>query len=166
MIKTNRLILKSIEDIDQEAMIDLFTNDQIKQTYMLPDFESKENAVKLFQRMQAITKKEDTVDCGIYLQDTLIGFLNTVLIEDKKIELGYVIDPEFQNKGFATETLRATIQKAFGLGYEKVITGAFEDNAASRRVMEKCGMSLIEENEDIEYRGNVHHCVYYAIENR
>lgn len=163
MLKTQRLTLKPIEDLEQESMIDLLTNDQIKQTYMLPDFKSKEDAIKLFKRIQEIMQKKDTIDCGIYLEDTLIGFLNTVLIENKKIELGYVIHPKFHNQGYATEALQAVISQLFQMGYSTVVTGAFEDNIASRRVMEKCGMLLTEEEEEITYRGKKHRCVYYLI---
>lgn len=163
MLKTKRLVLRAIEDADQEKMIDLLTNDQIKQTYMIPDFKTNKEAVRLFERMQAVTQKEDTIDCGIYLNAELIGFLNTVLVEDEKIELGYVIHPKFQNKGYATETLQAVIRNLFQMGYKQVITGAFEENIASRRVMEKCRMILTESEEKIEYRGKVHRCVYYLI---
>ena len=47
-------------------------------------------------------------------------------------------------------------------GFRKVIAGAFEENRASLRVMEKCGMTLQPETEDIDYRGKIHRCVYYA----
>lgn len=47
------------------------------------------------------------------------------------------------------------------MGYTEVVAGAFSENIASRRVMEKCGMTLTEQEEDIEYRGKTHHCVYY-----
>ena len=163
MIKTNRLILKPLDDSDQDSMIDMFTNEQIKQTYMLPDFPSKENAAKLFKRMQVITQNANTIDCGIYQQNTLIGFMNTVVIEDKKIEIGYVIHPQFQNQGYATVAFQAIIKNAFDIGYNVVVSGAFEENTASRRVMEKCGMRLSAEEEDIKYRGKTHHCVYYSI---
>lgn len=163
MIHTKRLTLKPFEDSDQAAMIRIFTDSEIKQTYMLPDFESEEQAIKLFKRIQTATQKEDSIDCGIYLNGIVIGFANTVEVKDKKIELGYVISPEYQNQGYATETLGALIQRLFEMGYEEVVTGAFEENIASRRVMEKCGMTLIDLEEDIEYRGKMHHCVYYSI---
>ncbi len=44
-----------------------------------------------------------------------------------------------------------------------VKTGAFTENIASIRVMEKCGMRRFDETEEIEYRGKNHTCVYYEI---
>ena len=32
--------------------------------------------------------------------------------------------------------------------------------------MEKCGMKPIEFEEDLEYKGRMHHCLYLAIEKR
>lgn len=166
MIKTDRLILKPYEDADQSSLIALYKNDRIKQTYMLPDFTSEEQAVQLFKRMQELTKREDRIDCGIYLGEQVIGFANTVQIEGKQIEIGYVIAPEFQNQGYATEMLQRLIQELFAMGYDEVLTGAFEENLASRRVMEKSGMTLIEMTEELEYRGKTHHCVYYSKKRR
>jgi RimJ/RimL family protein N-acetyltransferase len=45
-----------------------------------------------------------------------------------------------------------------------VTAGAFEDNLASLRVMEKCGMQPMEHTDTIEYRGCEHLCLYRAID--
>ena len=50
------------------------------------------------------------------------------------------------------------------MGYSRVIAGHFEENPASRRVMEKCGMGPMDREENIEYRGVPHRCLYRAIE--
>jgi RimJ/RimL family protein N-acetyltransferase len=45
--------------------------------------------------------------------------------------------------GYATEGARALIRKGFtDLGAQRVVAMAFRDNLASRRVMEKSGMTL------------------------
>jgi len=76
-----------------------------------------------------------------------------------------VIHPDYQNRGFATEALTASIQELFRLGYSRVRAGYFAENPASGRVMEKSGMHPISKMDTIEYRGNVHRCLYYEIEN-
>ena len=58
--------------------------------------------------------------------------------------------------------MTALIQKMFEIGYEEVLTGAFEENISSQRVMQKSGMTLLNLREEIEYRGKVHQCVYYS----
>ena len=47
------------------------------------------------------------------------------------------------------------------MGFRKVKAGYFEENVASRRVMEKCGMKQLSYTDEIEYRGIVHKCFYY-----
>ena len=49
------------------------------------------------------------------------------------------------------------------MGFEHVKAGFFEENMASCRVMEKCGMTKLDVEDDIEYRGVMHHCLYYGI---
>ena len=162
MIYTKRLILKPMEDHDQADMLKILTDNQIKKTYMLPDYDSEEQVINLFKRIQAYTEKEDRIDCGVYLEDKIIGFANTVEIKEKTIEIGYVIYPTYWNQGYATEMLTALIRKMFEMGYEEVLTGAFEGNIASQRVMQKSGMTLLDMQDEIEYRGKVHKCVYYS----
>lgn len=164
MLTTPRLVLKSFEDTDVEKMVEILTDPKIKETFMIPDFETKENAIRMFERMKEQSCSEEHYVCGIYLQGELIGFVNDVELKENQIELGYVIHPKFQNHGYATEMLDAVIQELFRKGFKEVVTGAFETNGASRKVMEKCGMRLIDKVEDIEYRGKVHHCVYYLIQ--
>ena len=50
-ITTRRLTLGPLSEGDRERVIDLFTNDMVKQTYILPDFETREEAIPLFQRV-------------------------------------------------------------------------------------------------------------------
>jgi RimJ/RimL family protein N-acetyltransferase len=58
-------------------------------------------------------------------------------------ELGYRLRREAWGTGYATEGARALIRRGFtDLGAERVVASAFRDNLASRRVMEKCGMTL------------------------
>ena len=83
-------------------------------------------------------------------------------VNDKSIELGYLIHPDFHGKGYMTEVLTALIPDLFSLGYEEVVCGAFQENPASLRVMEKSGMTRMEKIDEIEYRGKIHRCIYYS----
>ena len=89
--------------------------------------------------------------------------MNDCEIKDDAIEIGYVITPAHQGKGFATEAVEACIEELFRMGFAHIRAGFFECNVASCRVMEKCGMHRIELEEDIEYKGVLHHCFYYEI---
>lgn len=163
-LQTERLILKAFEECDRQRMIDIFFNEDIKKTYMIPDFEDRKQAGALFEKLMAFSRSDDHFQYGIYLEDTLIGFVNDCEIKDSTIEIGYVIAPEHQGKGFATESVRACIDELFRMGFAHVVAGFFRENIASCRVMQKCGMKKIDFEEDIEYKGKSHHCLYYRID--
>src|SRR5690606_12118292 len=56
-------------------------------------------------------------------------------------ELGWVLDPEFTGRGYATEAVRAVIDVCFGpLGLRRVHAGCFAANEPSWRLMERLGM--------------------------
>ena len=164
--ETERLEVKSLSAQDREAVIDLLTDDQVKKFYMLPVFSSREEAVPLFERLWQLSVGEDRLVAGIFLDGVFIGILNEVEIKDKRIELGYALLPKFHNRGYCTEALTGAIQYLFCRGFEEVVAGAFEGNEASFRVMVKSDMEKQEYQDEIEYRGKVHRCVYYAIRKR
>ncbi|MBR2385358.1 MAG: GNAT family N-acetyltransferase [Clostridia bacterium] len=160
-IATKRLVLREIVESHFDNLIDIFMSEEVKKTFMLPDFSVKEEALKLARRFRDLSSDYNRFVYGICLDNRLIGFVNDVFIGKNEVELGYVIHPSFKNKGFATETLSACIDLIFQSGFKTVKAGAFEENFASQRVMQKCGMTLTGEEEQIEYRGEIHRCVYY-----
>lgn len=162
MLTTKRLVLRPYHDSDEDRMVELLTNALIKETFMIPDFASREEAAAMFKKLQQYSCSDEHYELGIYLQDELIGFVCDVDIETESIEVGYVIHPDFHNQGFATEALSAVIADLVQRGYRTVLAGAFETNLASRRVLEKCGMQRVAKEEDIFYHNRMQHCVFYT----
>ena len=162
-VLTKRLTLRPIEETDFDNLIDIFFSEEVKKTFMLPDFSSREDALKLANRFRDLSRDNTRFVYGICLDNRLIGFVNDVFIGENLVELGYVISPSFKNNGYATEALSTCIKEIFESGFTTVKTGAFEENLASQRVMQKCGMALLDEQEQIEYRGKTHNCIYYQI---
>ena len=165
-LQTNRLVLRSLVTTDVEDILAILCNDKVKLTYMLPDFPNREDAVKLFQRLLTLSHSVEHLVVGICCEEKLIGFLNSTEIVNDTIEVGYAFHPDYWNHGYATETLTAMIPELFRLGFSTVRAGYFSENPASGRVMEKSGMYRIEHTDTIEYRGSVHHCIYYEVCNQ
>lgn len=157
--------LKKLTESDWGVMAQLLTDETIKQTYMLPDFEKTEDAYPLFRRLAELSQDRNHFVRGIWTEEKLVGFCNDVEILDGSIELGYAIHPAHWGKGYATEALKLAVRDLFALGYREVTAGAFAENIASIRVMEKAGMVQMAKTEEIEYRGKVHQCVYYSVRN-
>jgi len=60
------------------------------------------------------------------------------------IDLGYRLRRSAWDNGYATEGSRSLIDMGFtGLGVERVFGHTMTVNAASRRVLEKCGLTLV-----------------------
>jgi RimJ/RimL family protein N-acetyltransferase len=60
------------------------------------------------------------------------------------IDLGYRLRRSAWHQGYATEGSRALIDRGFtDLGVERVFAHTMTVNAASRRVLEKCGLTLV-----------------------
>jgi len=60
------------------------------------------------------------------------------------VELGYRLHKAAWGNGYATEGVRALIHRGFtGLGVERVTANTMAVNTASRRVMEKAGLSFV-----------------------
>ena len=160
-IKTARLTLRSFNDGDAEDMIAMLTDSEIKKTYMIPALDAREKQMKLFTRFKGLSLTDEHFVYAICNENKLVGFMNDVEIDEDFVELGYVISPEYKGRGYATEALSAAIEEIFASGFLCVKTGAFEENKASIRVMEKCSMTRTDQMDFIEYRGKKHRCVYF-----
>jgi RimJ/RimL family protein N-acetyltransferase len=86
---------------------------------------------------------------------------------DGDIELGYRLRRSAWGKGYATEGSRALIRKGFTeLGVERVVAETMTVNAASRRVMEKAGLTLVRtfHRDGLDaVEGSEHGAVEYAL---
>lgn len=162
-LKTDRLELKPIAQESLNVLTELLTDHTVKQTYMVPDFAARKEAEALAQRLIDLSGKPERHVAGIYWGSALVGILNETESAADWIEVGYALLPRYHGRGFCTEALRGAIGCFFDEGYRQVLAGAFEENAASIRVMEKAGMTRLNRREEILYRGRAHVCVYYAI---
>ena len=160
-MESNHITLRPLCPEDQAQILETVTSNQVNRTYMLPDFETPEDAIPLFNRLMTLSNDSGRFVRCIDLEGTAIGFLNDVETKEKTMELGYVIHPDYHNRGYMTRALKLAISQLFELGYERIVCGAFEQNRASQRVMEKAGMHRIAFTEEIEYRGSIHMCIYY-----
>ena len=164
-IDTPRLTLKPYEPQDRERLAELLMNEEITKTFMVPDYPAREQYLELADKLISFSQPEDEVhlECGIFLGSRLIGFINDCGIEDSAIEIGYVIHPEYQKHGYASEAVNAVIHELWDMGFQRITAGFFEENEASRRVMEKCGMTPVDEEDFEEYRGVLHRCLFCEI---
>ena len=89
-----------------------------------------------------IVTKDDLFGVG------MVGFKGTPNVYNAT-EIGYGIDPAYQNRGYMTEAVKALVDWAFNYPYCycQVVTATDVTNLASRRLLEKLGAKLVLENE-------------------
>ena len=67
--------------------------------------------------------------------------------ENGSTEIGYGIDPAYQNKGYTSEVVRALVDWAFQHSFCETVTATTVENPASRRLLEKLGAKLVAEDD-------------------
>ncbi len=83
---------------------------------------------------------------GIYLDDTLIGYVhvnkeesdNPALVGKPCVSVGFVIGTKWQHQGYGTEMLN-TITPYLLTRFAACYADCFVENEASRKTIEKCG---------------------------
>ncbi len=160
-METERLILDPIRETDKEDyFINISHDHKVLETFICRyadtmeefDFSSYPGRQDLF----AIRLKET---------GRLIGILSLFDEKDGACEIGYGIGSRFWNRGYATEAVRGFLEYLFReKGMRTVYASFFTGNDASRRVMEKCGMTYDHFSEkELTYLGVERDLTYYAI---
>ena len=155
--------LREFMESDWPRLAMLATSNEVNKTYMLPDFESEEKARPLFDRLMAMSKDDKRYVRAMEENGEFVGFCNDVERDGDSVEIGYAMCPDVWGRGYCTAALKLAIADLFEQGFEQVVAGAFVENPASLRVMEKAGMTPIDKVDEIDYRGRTHTCVYRVI---
>ena len=154
ILETPRLILRPFDEKDVARMSKLMANPDFMRFSLGPKTHEQTAAfletVIGWHRaglpsLFAVVIRSDGVLVGY------CGFLYQEVDGAKEIEIGYRLDPGYWNRGIATEAARKVRDHAFNdLELPRVISLIHYDNAPSRRVAEKIGMTF--ENETL-FRG-------------
>jgi [ribosomal protein S5]-alanine N-acetyltransferase len=140
MIATERLIIRPFVKNDYRDFYEYMSREEVYRFERGKPLKIKEavNECKKLtrdDRFWAITLKEN---------GKLIGQVTLTPNRPKEFRmwnLGYMMNPDFQNKGYATEAARAMIKYGFTeLNAHRIVGHCDPDNTASWKVLEKCGM--------------------------
>lgn len=139
VIETARLRLRPFQASDWQALHS-YAGDPATMRYLPPGALSAEQARAFAERHSG-----DTAE-ALALERTderrLIGHLIFhPWVARQTYEIGWVIDPRQQRRGYASEAARALVGYGFAtLGLHRIIATCQPENPASYRVMERIGM--------------------------
>ena len=146
-LKSERLDIKPIEISDLEAIHQLLSlpeTDEFNTLGILESIvQSKAIVVTWISENQKINNQSFTFSITFQMQ--LIGLIALNLGKEKyrNAEVWYKLHPDFWNKGFATEALKALINFGFNdLKLHRIEAGCAVENIGSIRVLEKVGMNM------------------------
>ncbi len=95
----------------------------------------------------------------------LIGGAGLHMTEQTNAELGYVLHPAYQRKGYITEACNALLELGFHeLGVHRIFAKCRPENIASEKVMQRIGMKLEGRmREHWLYKGEYHDSLLYSM---
>lgn len=146
-IRTERLLLRPFVDSDFDACYDMFRREEVAR-YLPWEPRTREQVVEMLERVKTLTSFDGDarwIRLAVVLPESgsVIGDigLNGVNRERGEGELGFVIHPDHQRRGYATEASRAVLRMGFEeLGLHRIIARADPLNLGSVGVMERLGM--------------------------
>ena len=161
-METERLILDRVRETDKADYFNNISHDQkVLETFVCRYAESLE----AFD-FSSYLGRDDLFAIRLKSTGKLIGIILYFDERDGTCEIGYGIGSAHWNKGYVTEAVRCFLTYLFEeKGMRTVTASYFTGNDASRRVMEKCGMTYSRFSpQEFEYLGELRDLTYYAID--
>ena len=108
---------------------------------------TEEGRARLARRIGAtrFALSGDAIGLAIVHDGAIVGDISFFLTsaEHRQGEIGFIVHPDHQGRGYASEATRALLELGFGtFGLHRVVGRAEARNVASARVLEKPGMRL------------------------
>jgi RimJ/RimL family protein N-acetyltransferase len=159
-LTTERLLLRPFTDDDADALFAMYKPAQVSR-YLYTEPRSRDEIPDLLARAKQLIAIDDEHD-GLRLAAVLKGSgsvvgdisLWRVSSEHQQGEIGYVLAPQHQGQGYATEAVERMLRLGFEeIGFHRIVGRLDARNAASAAVLERVGMRReghLRENEFIK----------------
>ncbi len=130
---------------DAEAVFEIFSDEEVLRYYDLEALSTREQALELIERQNALFQSKAGVRWGITLktEGPVIGTCGLRLASSFCGEVGYDLARAYWSQGIMTEALRAVLRFGFGrVGLHRIQAHVMIGNTASDRLLEKLGFQL------------------------
>ena len=131
----------SLAESANDAKIDWWLGEEFPSPY------TEEDAKKYIDSTFVMNRLEGNNFCAIVADDRAIGSISLMArglgVRKFCAELGYWLNPACWGRGVMTEAVRRACAEGFARwNIVRIFAEPFAGNAASRRVLEKCGFAL------------------------
>ena len=146
-IETKRLRLRRICRKDRDDMYEYASREEVTRYLLWSPHESPAYTKRLIEHLTGLYRTGGFFDFAIEYRENgkMIGTCGFAAVDEKNnsAEVGYVLSPDYWGMGIACEAVNAVLQFGFcDLGLRRIEARYMVENTASRRVMEKCGMTF------------------------
>jgi RimJ/RimL family protein N-acetyltransferase len=150
-LETERLILRRFTPDDLELLVELDSDPEVTR-YLNGGSPTPREVVERDALPRFLRSNERAHGVGQWatVEKASGDFLGRVFLRimdsdhPEVLDLGYRLHRAAWGQGYATEAARALIRAAFAdPSIQRITAGAIADNIASRRVMEKAGLTLV-----------------------
>ena len=162
-IKTERLLLRKLQASDCEVILFLRTDKDVTKFIERPEHRKTKTlsqAIELIKEFDSYIERNSSISWGITLkhEPSIIGTicLWNFTQNDKVAEVGYDLDPRYQNKGLMSEALKAIV--AFGfyeLKLEKIEAFTHAENLPSTQLLDTQGFIHNMGRKDLDNTSNI-----------
>ncbi len=148
-LETERLVIRPYRDDDASPLHEVFGSPEVmKWTPSAPSKDVAETAQRLARTMAFTARQPPGMGLWALELKSTSGFLGQVglfPVEGKgpEVEVAYELAPRVWGHGYATEAARALVDYGFAeLRLRRIVALILPDNARSRNVASKCGLTL------------------------
>jgi RimJ/RimL family protein N-acetyltransferase len=146
-LQTERLLIRQMRREDAEALYEM---DADPATWEFIGVQPPVSLAWTRERIQRQARHHEVHGFAMWtvierVHGRAVGECGLQLLEEgPEVELGYKLVGSARGRGIATEAAGACLEAGFEqLGLERIVAVAWPDNVASRRVMEKVGMTPV-----------------------
>jgi RimJ/RimL family protein N-acetyltransferase len=146
VVRTERLELRPVRDEDIDRILQYRNLPEVTRWLL----RTQVDAGSFRAAWRRAAKDPDDHSMAVTLDGVVIGTVSLELGDGMgqpgmpartEALLGYIFDPAYGGRGYATEAVAAVVADAFGrLGVRRITAGCFADNLPSVRLLEKIGM--------------------------
>ncbi|MBR5231403.1 MAG: GNAT family N-acetyltransferase [Clostridia bacterium] len=145
-IKTNRLTIRRLTPDTAQAIHENSLDENTRR--FVPDevFETLAEARETVDYLISCydSSEPNPLVYGIFLDKNCIGYVQAVPMDEGKWEIGYHIAEKHTRKGYATEAVKAFLPEIMQkLALTEILGVCLKENAASVKVMERCGFEKV-----------------------
>lgn len=144
ILESERLVFRKLKDSDAPEVFKLRSNPENMKYIPRPLLKNEDEALAMIHMMNAKIDENTDINWGVCLKGTvsIIGFMGFYRTqpENHRTEIGYMILPEYNGKGYVTEAVKTMLNYAFNsVGFHSVCAVIDPKNIGSEKVLIKNG---------------------------